>query len=428
MFIGGNGSSKSCTMINMLANLFWPGMNKYFEGTLYEEWPHENTVRIISDPTTIEEKTIPEMEKWFPKGRYTKLKRRKLFYSYWETDTGWTIDLMTYEQDIKEFESVEKGLIMFDEPPPEKIFKASISRLRLGGRIVLYFTPLAEGAYLFDKYIDNPKQIGADWMYVDVEDNCEEHGERGFLTHENIQVMVDNYDEDEKMARVHGKFMHLVGVIYNMFSKPTHVLEEFEELVKTWPKRTWKVGWAIDPHPVKQVAVMFMAILKDGRKVVIDEIWGHIQLQDLAGKIVEKLQNFEKLGGVPIATGLIDPISVMEDVLRGKQSIITDLNRHLRPYKFNVKTASKDRDRGENMVKAELKGTINPNLYITRNCIHAIWEFTRYSKDPKNPSKRLKKNDDMMENLYRLVLEYQHPLFSKVDKYNRRKVVGIGSR
>lgn len=425
MFIGGNGSSKSCSMANIIANLCWPGLNKWFEGTLYEEWPYDKTIRIISDPTTIEEKTIPEMEKWFPQGKYKKFKRRKLYYSYWETDTDWTIDLMTYEQDIKEFESVEKGLILFDEPPPERIFKASVSRLRLGGKLALFFTPLSEGAYLFDKYIDNPYQTGAEWIFVDVEDNCSTHGVRGFLEHENIQNMINNYDEDEKMARVHGKFMHLIGVIFPMFKKAEHVLEEFDELVKKWPKRTWKIAWAIDPHPVKQVAVSFMAIMKDGRKVIIGEIWDHLQIQDLAGRIIDHLIKYEEQGGVPMKVGLIDPMAVMEDSLRGGQSIISDLNRYFKTFGYMVKTASKDRDRGEDMVKQELRGTIHPNLYTTANCTHTIWEWRRYSKDPKNPEKRLKKADDMMENIYRLVLENQNPLFNKPNS-SRRRVVGIG--
>ena len=77
------------------------------------------------------------------------------------------------------------------------------------------------------------------------------------------------------------------------------------------------------------------------------------------------------------------------------------------------------------MVKQELRGTIHPNLYTTANCTHTIWEWRRYSKDPKNPEKRLKKADDMMENIYRLVLENQNPLFNKPNS-SRRRVVGIG--
>lgn len=430
MFLGGNGASKSCSLANIVANLCWPGKNPWFKGGLFDEWPYDKTIRIVSDPTTISEKTIPEFEKWFPQGRYKAFKDKKNFFSKWETDTGWKLDCMTYEQDPKEFESVERGLILFDEPPPEAILKASISRLRLGGRIGIFMTPLASAAYLFDQYVDNTEQQLATWVEVDIEANCREHGIRGFLKHQDIENIIANYDEEEQQARVHGKFMFLVGIIYKMFNRGTHIIAPFEEAVLKWPKNTWKVVWAIDQHPVVQTAVMFMAILQDGRKVVIDEIWTHAQLKDLAGEILTKLDRFKELGGQIDPVGLIDASSVIEDQLRGGISVKTDLENYLKPSKLIIEEAPKDRDRGEDLVKQELRGTINPNLYVTANCKQTIWEFSRYSVNPKYPTKRIDKNDHFMENLYRLVLVNTHILFDRtrdeVRTGARKKMVGLG--
>ena len=430
MFLGGNGASKSVTLVNIVANLCWPNKNPWFDGKLFKDWPYDKTIRIVSDPTTITEKMVPEMQKWFPQGKYKAYKDKKNFLSKWETDTGWKIDLMTYEQDPKEFESVERGLILFDEPPPEPIFKASISRLRLGGKIGIFMTPLASAGYLFDQYVDNPEQTLADWIEVDIEDNCQTHGKRGFLKHQDIENMIESYDDEEKQARVHGKFMFLVGLIYKMFNRNKHIVESFEELVSTWPKNTWKVVWAIDQHPVTETAVMFMAILKDGRKVIIDEIWAHMELQDLAGQIKNKLEYFKEKGGMIEKIGLIDPSSIIEDKLRGGISIKTDLEDYLRSSKLLIEEAPKDRDRGEDLVKQELRGTINPNLYITANCKKTIWEFNRYSVDHKNPTKRMDKDDHFMENLYRLILTNVNPMFAKTRDEkrlaNHKRIMGIG--
>ena len=137
LFTAANGVGKTATLCNIVANICFGPQNEYFNYELFKKFPYLKKGRIISDPTTIKEKIVPELKKWFPSNRYkvhydTK-KEGKNYESKWVTDTGFEFDLMSNEQDAKEFESVDLGWLMFDEPSKKDIYIASIARMRRGG-------------------------------------------------------------------------------------------------------------------------------------------------------------------------------------------------------------------------------------------------------------------------------------------------------
>src|SRR3990167_9497185 len=113
LFSAANGVGKTATGVNIITNLCFGVQNDFFKLPLFENYKYLKKGRIISDPTTIKEKIVPELKKWFPSNRYqiryeTK-KDGKQYERAWTTDTGFEFDLMTTEQDVKEFESVEMG-------------------------------------------------------------------------------------------------------------------------------------------------------------------------------------------------------------------------------------------------------------------------------------------------------------------------------
>ncbi len=428
-FIGGNGSSKSCCLANILANICCEPKNKYFDFGIYKNWPFLKRLRIVSDPTTVSEKTVPELLKWLPKGKYKATKDKKSYFSkFYFPDTGFELDIMTFEQDPKEFESVDLGGVFLDEPPPENIFNACWSRLRVGegGVECAFFTPLASAAYIFDRFIDNPSQHLADWIYITVWDNVEGINTRGYLKKETVERMIENYSPEEKEARIDGKFMHLGGLIFKEFDREKHLISgTLGELITHLPKKSWKVVYAIDPHPVENTAVLFMAILPDGRRIFIDEIWLGSDCGIIAKRINEILDYCERLGADTLKRiGLIDPSAIIKDKLRGDSSWKEDL------YKVGIKTieATKDRDRADDMLRQELRGTINPNIYFLKGRVgRTIWEFARYQKDPKNPTKRLDKDDHFVECAGRLLIAFPHQLFNKTSEQKRRHILGFNS-
>ena len=106
---------------------------------------------------------------------------------------------MTYEQDPREFEGVTLSWAWFDEPPPEGIFKATVSRMRKGGIIIITATPLAGSAYLYDAFAKGNYKIEITseeggvtaeytrkvaYIEAGIESACKTHGVRGHLEHE----------------------------------------------------------------------------------------------------------------------------------------------------------------------------------------------------------------------------------------------------
>ncbi len=218
-----NGIGKTTLVVNLLANLCFGPQNAFFDLPLFRDWPYPKRIRYITDQKNVEESgPFPsEIKKWFPKGRYSASKLGRNYYCQY-TVGEWVIDVMTYDQDLSQFEGGTFGLIINDEPPKESIWHASISRLRLGGMLLVFMTPLLEAAWFFDKVVPNhQKSI----VYASMEDACKTHGVRGHLEHENIDRMIREMSPDEIEARAHGKAMYLKGLVLKTFDYNVHVLK-----------------------------------------------------------------------------------------------------------------------------------------------------------------------------------------------------------
>lgn len=161
LFSAANGVGKTAVGCSLVAHLLYECSCSWFDYPIYKNWPTEwpKKGRIVSDTKTIEEQTVPELETWLPKGRYTNKKNGQEYLSKWKSDTGFEFDLMTYNQEATEFESVTLGWAWFDEPPPENIYKATVSRMRRGGIIFITETPLSGSAWMYDKFITSPDRI-----------------------------------------------------------------------------------------------------------------------------------------------------------------------------------------------------------------------------------------------------------------------------
>lgn len=159
LFSAANGVGKTACGVNMVAHLMYPCDCEYFNQPLFKQFPFLKRGRIASDATTIKQQIVPELKAWLPKGRYETSKEGKEFEVRWKTDTGFEFNLMTYDQEDTEFESVSLGWAWFDEPPPESKYKATVSRMRRGGIIFMTETPLKGSAWLYDRFITSPDRI-----------------------------------------------------------------------------------------------------------------------------------------------------------------------------------------------------------------------------------------------------------------------------
>lgn len=413
-FSAANGVGKSASGVNVLANIMFPTDNLYFKNLpMFQNFPYLKRGRIISDPTTIKNKIIPELKLWFPKDRYTASKNGKDFESYWITDTGFEFDIMSNEQDVKEFESVDLGWFWFDEPPIQSIYKATVARLRRGGFGMITATPLMGSAWLYDEIYLNQEEGKRKAIEADVEENCEEHGIRGILKHQDIQRMIDEYDDDDIQARVFGKFAHLVGLVYKKFSRDMHVIKPFEV-----NPRDYCVYEFLDCHPNNPDAISWVAIDRDGRKYVVDEIYMKVDNTDeLVSRIKGKAANFR------VIERFADPSAWNADQ-HAENKDLDSLAKKLAAKGLIYKPASKARSSAIVLTRDALdyqksiqdnKEVIlkYPDLYVFDICARHIWEFEHWiyqalsskSAEKHNPSEKpIDKDDHCMENVGRALL------------------------
>src|SRR3990167_1046443 len=235
MLVGANGVGKTAIGANIVTNICYGVQSKWFDYSLFQKFPYIKKGRIISDPTTIKEKIIPELKKWFPANEskrlpvanYETAKEGKNFEAKFVTNTGFEFDIMSNEQELTEFESVDLGWCWIDEPMPQDRFMATIARGRLGMILFWTYTPLKHSAWIKDWMDAKLDGVYAAMVEAELEDNCITHGVRGILEHKNIKRMADAYPEDEREARVFGRFGHLIGRVHKNFKRTVHVIKPF---------------------------------------------------------------------------------------------------------------------------------------------------------------------------------------------------------
>lgn len=411
---GANGIGKTTVIANIVRAICFETNNRYFQQKLFQSFPYPlKKGRIVSDPTTIKETIIPALHEWLPQMRYKTLKKSKPYEYTWVTDTGWEFDLMTYDQQDKEFESANLSWCLFDEPPPKSKYKASVARMRQGGILGIFMTPLTGSAWIYDDIISSKSNEEGErfFMTTKVEDACIDHGIRGFLKHDDIMRMVKQYDPDDMQARVFGKFQHLTGLIFKKWDRNIHVVEPFDI-----NHEDFVVVEALDVHPRNPDALMYVAIDRKGRHFVFDEYFENNSTSQLVSVIKAKRSAYR------VVASFIDPSAFNEDQhKKGSGGGYASLSAELQ-YKYGVHFLPGSKRRAD-AIKS-VKGMLDyqqigtefvkaPMLYVFSSCVRTIYEIEHWqwqewnssTGERKNPKEApIDKDDHMMENLGRIVL------------------------
>lgn len=389
VFSAANGTSKTATVVNILANLIWPGRNKYFNQEMFKNWPYPKRIRYITDPELVKDigPFHSEIKKWWPKGQWRGEKAGKGYYSQYHAGE-WVVDVMTYDQDVQQFEGGTLGAIVMDEPPPRPIFNASVGRLRLGGKLMVVMTPLTQAAWFYDEVVPRiPNNI----VFADIEDACIEHGVRGHLKHENIQTMLDNWPQEEIEARARGKALYLSGLIYKTFNYQIHVLKE-----SVRPPANATIYQVIDPHSDKPFAIIWAFVDRRGDVTIFDE-WPNVDFtkwHNCQLTIKDYLAIFrDKEQGLNVYKRIIDrhfaEVSHLTGMVRNN---LRDEFRNVGMDLYPSYQASEEIETGIGKVREYLRYnpdrpldvTNKPKLFINPGCANTIKSFLRWARNPEN--------------------------------------------
>ena len=388
-----NAVGKTTLMANILGGLiFGECDNPYFKYKLFNNFPYPHRARIASTPKNIEEigAIQTEIKKWWPQGKYVGHKKGRQFDSEYIAG-DWVIDIMSYEQNISEFESATLGVAIFDEPPPLKILYATIARMRRGGLILIFMTPLDEGGDILEDLgekevikVDGQEVGRVKVVYAEIEDSCKQHGVRGFLEHKDIVQMLSFYDSDEIEARARGKPVHLAGRIYSDFEdKDPYIIDDDFAM-----SNDWTIASIIDPHDGIPFAMSWVGIDKTHQLWIFKEFpfddLEKIHSTNLT--IPDYVRIIRETEGRNIATvRIIDPFFGNKRYANTGKTVKEELGDLGLNYEDGDTSGL---DLGHKAVREYLKynkqypasATNHPHLHIFKSCRNHWRSFLRYKK------------------------------------------------
>lgn len=314
---------------------------------------------------------------------------------------GSTIFLQSYDQDVDLFESADYDWFHPDEPPPRSIWVAVQRGLAdRRGRTWMTMTPLKE-PWIFDE-VYSRKDVGL--YYFDIEDNL------GYgLTREGIDQFAASLTEDEKEARLRGRYFHLTGLVYKSYAK-MHRLKRFKI------PHHWGLWFHVDTHPRTPHHAVWIAVSPEQKKFVCGELKNRDKANRVdvfadACKVYEK-QMFDRKPDEIVR--LIEPGSQAPDPLMDGHSIWDAFAaRGLR-----CRPGSKNRDSGILLLQKELMhdpetGTF-PMIFffddlegVHREMTHYIWDdWAKKAGEGKTEKQVPKDKDDhFIEGIHRILLD-----------------------
>lgn len=389
IFSAANGLGKTALIANILRNIIFPDKNRYFKHPIFEHWPYPKRLRFVTDPKLVEEigPFHSEIKKWWPRGRYDAVKGGKSYFSQYKAN-GFLLDVMSYDQDLKQFEGATLGGVLFDEPPVRAIWNASLARLRMGGVAMVFMTPLTSAAWFFDEVVPRHQES---IVYGDIEQNCKQHGVRGQLEHANIERMISEMDPEEVEARAHGKAMYLQGLVYKTFDYNVHVAKKPISVPSTA-----SVYQVVDPAVDKPFASLWAFPDSDGTIYIVDE-WPNedfyrmhrcdLGIQDYRRIFLTKEQGWN------IHKRIIDRHFADVRSLQTKNTLRQDFAAIGMHYEasYNAQEEHEEIQTGILKVRSylhynrdkEIDSINRPRLVVSPTCVNTIKGFQRWAFDTK---------------------------------------------
>ncbi len=323
---------------------------------------------------------IPFLEEWLDNSLVKRKIRNPMGIPVkWELKNGSVFDILTHEQDVEQFEGWKGHIAWFDEPPPRDRYIATLRGLvDFRGRCWLTMTPLTQ-AWIYDELYTRNEPTRIYTVTTDIRENP--HLEPGA-----IQQFEASLTEEEKEARIHGRFLHLTGLVYKEFSADIHISEP--PLVRP----NWTRYMAIDPHERMPTAVLWLAVDPKDNHWVYDELWlENMDIEQIAHAI------HVQEGDLKPRIRLIDPHNDKEYNLVGGNF---NIRKELMKYGVYCERANSDPALGKARIKQALKPHYSsilksevPQLRISRNCTQTIYEFQHYVWEDfrRNPDEHEKK-------------------------------------
>jgi len=335
---------------------------------------------------------------------------------------GSTCQMMSYDQDVQDFSGGSFHIIHFDEGPKHGIYRENKLRIMdVGGRITMAMTPPDdEGAAwdsawiydtLYERGLPGPqKDPNIDSFTLFTEDNR-------IIDPADIEKIAEGLSKTEQEVRFHGRFLHLSGRIYPIYSDRPQLwcfhcndiiivksgdrcatcdsldVTEFCHYIPPFEQAfTWPTVMFLDPHPRKPHCICWIAISPSDDMFQVAEL----EIDDEPSVVKEAVWRVERDHRIHTYKRIIDPNMALAPANSAKSRqgrVVRDefdaVGLHCDLADDNRETA---RTRLRHLFKPDKK-TGQPRFHIFTLCpktnsqyLKYSWdEWTRYSSDKKDP-------------------------------------------
>lgn len=259
----GNGAGKSTLAVQEV--LWWSrGVNPVLKTTTRVP---AVTIVVLDKPAKVEEIWLKEFAKWTNIAEeFTQHKNGKPYVDELRFKNGSTVRFYFHDQTELTGEGVELTNIVFDEPPPRRLFVGLTRGMRGIGvdpKILMIGTPIREPWVYEMLYKPAEKGERPDiGIYRFGTDVNEKNLRPGYM-----ESYGKNLTAQEKAIRFKGMPGHLEGLALNhLFNPEIHVVKEFP-----WP-RGKPVVLVIDPAQAKPHVAILVGVTGDGRIYYLKEL------------------------------------------------------------------------------------------------------------------------------------------------------------
>jgi hypothetical protein len=403
----------ACIIGGILKNIFWGPESDFYNYEVFKKFPFPKDGRIVGTKENLKEggPIDSEILKWWPRNKYERFKDGHNFFSRYEVegkDGIYKFDVLSYDQDTKQFEGPVKGWTICDEPPPPKLLGPILSRFYIGGILLLGFTPIKCG--LLMNWLEDFKIKGVRTNIVtsNIYANSITKGKqnstgtkRGLMSDEQIKDYVLQTPESEKDARIEGKANNRSGKVYQMFdisihSRPYDIMGDYLTSANHY--------MVMDPHRKYYPFMQWWAVTKDEKIICYNE-WPTVET--FHGKYYDEIRNtiacnlgYDDLStiiklndmshiGYVIRKRWIDPRfakGTEGDYTSNTLGLVAEYGIPPRNIKFELppfESISAQRSRIMEMMKVDraLPSGVNnePQIYFLPHCKNSIRSFERHS-------------------------------------------------
>lgn len=361
LYIGGNRSGK--TTGGTIEDIWWlTGRHPYLQTP---EPPVRGRIIGVDFLNGIEKILRPEMARWLPA---SELKGGTWTTAYSkETRTltlenGSTVEYMSYDQDTDKFAGTSRHFVHFDEEPPQDIYLENKARLiDTAGNWWMTMTPVEGMSWIYDDiYMPGKNDPSSDLAVIEIDMT-----ENPYLSQTEVSSFISGLSEDDRLARVKGKFVSIGGLVHKEFNPEVHVVDAFI------PPLDWEWYVSLDHGYNNPTAVLWHAVSPDGQVVTFSEHYERERTVDYhAAAIHQRNASFGRVPDVYVA----DPAISQRNGVTG-----TSIQQEYADHGIGFASGNNDVLSGVNRVNSYLKPRENgrPRWVITRNCRNLISEMQR---------------------------------------------------